>query len=795
MGFFEFFKKLGKKDKSVKAAVPKSAQDIVPFIEAYENGLLLTEPDTYTLVFAFENIDYRLLRDKEQRRVYEQYMTLLNSIPANIHYQEYVCNNTVDRHTLAENMLPRKNTTANSEIVKDYSEVINGYIDSSLSASAHKILLIALSYHLNGKIQTPDVLFKYYTKIVDLFTNIGSAIHQLSCEAIFEMLYNMYHPFASEDGEKFFLPHNLTMQGGSIKDCIAPSIFNFKKRGIEIGSSFMRIMFVRSFDRYIDDEFIYDLLDHSEKVSVSKHLDRIDKAQAMEMVRQNIFDLEGDIQRRKEKNHKSGTDYIPYRLREKEQELNELQERLGGENIDLFRLSIFISVVAENEDDLDELTRFVQNKAAEHQVRVAILNGQQKEGLLAMTPVANCPFSEKTHNNIGVHLLSDAAGVLVPFSAVDHFDAYGVFYGKNIETGAVIVIDRAKALNANGIVLGFTGSGKSMFSKSEFIDAILKYPKDEFIIIDPDNEYGGLLAYFDGDIFRLSPSSKTKLNIFDIDMKFQDEGVSAIALKSETIMTIYETAKGTKIESTERSVIDRCVQEVYKPYIASNENPEMLPTFLDFYNLLLDLSETDPVATGIAATLELYVTGSFNIFSGHTNIKTDKKFLLFDISSMGEQIRDVGLQVILEYIWMRVVRNRKNGIRTWVWTDEFSVMFSNKGKSTEQSGEFFAKVYRRIRKYGGVPTAITQNMHEVLQSPQARSMLSNSDFKVLLQQDPDNLEEIGKLFKLSEHHLQYLKTGKPGTGLILSGNKIIPFEKPIPKDSLLYKICTTRFGE
>ena len=312
---------------------------------------------------------------------------------------------------------------------------------------------------------------------------------------------------------------------------------------------------------------------------------------------------------------------------------------------------------------------------------------------------------------------------------------------------------------------------------------------------DPDAEYGGLLSYFDGAYFKLSASSETKLNVFDIDLDFTENGVSAIPLKSETIMTIYATAKSETITGAERTLIDRCVQEVYRDYSVSGGDEKYLPNFRTFYDLLVKHAQTDSVAAYVAQILGLYVTGSFNLFSGYTNIDTQKRFLIFDISAMGEQIRAVGLQVILEYVWQRVVRNRKNGIRTWVWTDEFSTMFSNNGRETKKSGEFFAMVYRRIRKYGGVPTAMTQNLTEILQNPEARSMLQNSDFKVLLQQDPDNLGAIQELFKLSDHHLRYLKTGKPGTGLILCGTKIIPFEKPIPQDSLLYKICSTKFGE
>ena len=259
-------------------------------------------------------------------------------------------------------------------------------------------------------------------------------------------------------------------------------------------------------------------------------------------------------------------------------------------------------------------------------------------------------------------------------------------------------------------------------------------------------------------------------------------------------MTICETAKGSELTSNERTLIDRCVKETYREFITSHGDMSKIPTFTDFYKNLVAMTEIE--AKSLALSLELYITGSFNIFSGKTNVNTDKRFMVFDISSMGEQIRPVGLQVVLEYVWQRVSKNRDNGIRTWVWIDEFSIMFNDgAGKTTHRSGEFFAKVYKRIRKYGGVPTAITQNITEVLTSTQAKTMLLNSEFVVLLQQRKEDMDTLTKLFSLSPSQEAYLKTGKKGSGLIVCGHKIIPFEKPIPTDSLMYKICTTKFGE
>lgn len=272
-----------------------------------------------------------------------------------------------------------------------------------------------------------------------------------------------------------------------------------------------------------------------------------------------------------------------------------------------------------------------------------------------------------------------------------------------------------------------------------------------------------------------------------------EDGQSAIAMKSELIMTIVETAKGSKLTGEERSIIDRCVNIVYGDFINSNGDKDKIPTLKEFYYVLKEQEEIE--AQGIANVIQMYAVGNFNTFSEQTNIETNSKFLVIDIFSMGEQLRAVGLQIVLEYIWQRVIENKKRGVRTWVWIDEFSMMFNDGSNSATMSGDFFAKVYKRIRKHGGVATAITQNITEILESSQATSMISNSEFAILLQQKNTDLAKLVSLFELSPSQASYLKTGEKGSGLIISGKKVIPFRKEIPKNSIMYKISSTDFKE
>ena len=766
--------------------IPKTAQDTIPFWEVYENGIFLVGEEKYTLIFSFENLDYKLLRDNEQLDIYEGYQKLLNALPTDVHYQEFIMNSEINATQLRKAMIPENRSINNDLYDNYYNDILEGKIAQSAQACAQKIMLIALSYTPTTKVDNVNVLFKYFRELQTYFANLGVDTHQLMPEEVFKIIHEYYHPF---DSSEFMLPANFFSRGNRLKDYIAPSMFAFKAKETEVGPSLTRIMYVHSYDRELKDDFITDLIDNNHKIALSKHVTRVDKGAALEKVRQEIFNIQAQIQKRMEDNHKKGGNFIPFRLKDKLAELEELQNRLAGSTIELFEVSIFISLSAENKEDLEELTKYIKGKANKHQVKLNHLVRQQEKGMNSVLPFG----VDHLNKAVCTYLLSDAASVLIPFSYRTYFSEQGVYYGMNQITNAAIVLDRTDEMNANGYVLGTAGSGKSMMGKFEQLEVRNKYPHDELIVIDPDGEYGVLAQEenFNGEILKLSPNSPTHFNIFDIDLSFSEDGRDAISIKAEFIMTVVETMKGTSLTSEEKSILDRCIHKAYFDFqISGGNDKDKLPTLTTLYELLKEQPEVE--ARQLSLILELYVTGSLKNFADKTNIDVKSKYLVIDITDMGEQLSSVGLQIVLEFVWQRVITNRKNGVRTWLWCDEFSVMFSE--QSTE-SGKFFAKVYKRIRKYGGVATGLTQNIEEVLRSPDARTMLENAEFKILLQQKPQNLKIISEFFELSPSQEAYLKTGEKGTGLIICGKKVIPFDNRIKQEGRVYTTISTNFKE
>ncbi len=774
-----------------KIAVPQTAQDTIPFIEAYDNGIFLVDENVYTLVFAFENLDYTLLREEEQLALYRDYQKLMNALPVDIDYQEFIMNDSINVEKLRHTLMPPDDRFG--EISENYCEIMEGAIRKSAVACADKIMIIAISYRPQTSVDNVNVLFKYYRELQTYFTRLKVNTKQLMPEDVFRIMHRYYHPF---DEDAFLLPANIYSRGRRVKDYIAPSMFAFKSKEIEVGESFTRIMFVKRYDRELDDAFLNELTDNNFRIAVSKHLTHIDKGSALEKVRQEIFAVQTQIQKRMEKNHEKGGNFIPFRLSDKLKELEELQNKLAGSTAELFEVTVLVSISAQTKDELEELTKSLKTRAAKHQVTLSVLTRQQEKGMTSILPLAHNLFGTKSKNAICTYLLTEEASIMIPFSYRSYFTESGIYYGINQITSSAIVLDRTEEMNSNGFVYGTSGCGKSMFTKLEIAEVLMKYPEDEVIVIDPENEYRIMAedGRFDGEILKVSANSPTRLNIFDIDLSFTEEGRDAIALKSEFIMTVVETAKGVRLSSDERSIIDRCVRAAYHDYVAcQGKDNSKLPTLTTFYNLLRE--QPEDAATYLALVLELYVTGSFTSFAGTTNINASKKFLVFDIFEMGEQLKSVGLQVVLEFVWQRVITNKQKGIRTWVWIDEFSSMFADREGQEMQAGKFFVKVYSRIRKHGGVATAITQNISYLLQSPQARSMMGNAEFTVLLQQKPDDLKQLIEIFELSASQEAFLKNEEKGTGLLICGRKVIPFDKTIPQRGVIYDMFSTNFKE
>ena len=767
--------------KKQKIKMPKSTQNTIPLETLFSDGVIKVKENVYSLMFEISNIEYRMLAEQEQERIYNDYQKILNTLPVDITYQEVIVNNDIDYDMIQKKVYP---INKDMPYYDEYIAIQELFIENSRKTKINKKIIGCISYQpISFQHEGYSVLDKYFNELYNLYQEISCNIRKLSPVEILKLIYSYYHNF----NDDFRIPNNIYKFASRLKDYIAPAFINIQNNKITIDETYSRTLFVKSFDNEVDDSFIFDLTDGNYKIIVSKFINHIDKCTALESITKRIKNVESKIQEKKSKNKKSGTDYVSMDWYDTNTYLRVLREKLSETATELFDTSVYITILADDTDELEEITSIVKSRANKHQVKLEVLLGQQEKGFNSTLPFAY----DFLQSSKAINLLTDGMAILTPLSYVSYALNQGILYGNNINSNDLIILDRNDEMNSNGFVLAPSGSGKSFFVKLEILNIIAHYPNAEIIVIDPDREFIFLKDKFDGEILKLSPQSDKSINLFDIDMNALDEGQTAIAMKSDFIMTVCSTAKGQPLTSNEISVIDRCVKDVYQAYIKTYDI-RYLPTLDMFYNTLK--SQPEKEAKDIAMSLEIYATGSFNLFAKSTNIDTSKNILVMDLHDLGNQLKHLGLQVILEYLWQRVERNTANGKKTFVWVDEFSVMMSN-----ENSIDFFQKAFKRIRKYGGTVTAITQNLTEVLANKYSANMLANSEFCVLLQQNTE-LDTVAKTFNLSEQQKNTLNTGKIGTGLIKCGKKIIPFSQEILKDSEiqkseLFKILSTKFED
>ena len=785
--------------KSQSKKVKTTAQDTIPFDEIYDNGIFRIG-DTYSLIFYIPNIDYKVFKDNERNGIYKRYQKLLNCLPSEVKYQEFIVNTDIDINNYVDALVPQYNGVCTQEIYDSFVEKQKAIIAEAENSSCEQQIYGALSFKPVVKMDSINVLFKHYNEIAAQFAEINIKTELLPPEKSFEIIHRIYH---FSNPEQFLLPTSFFNVDVNLKDYLVPSSFKFASKYNEVGLDYSCVMFAKRFSRTCDDEFVMDLLDNSSKIIVSKHFSRLEKDTSLDILKEQMNDLQGRIDRRLEINYKrsgasGGSSFIPWSLQRRKKELEALEEKLSSTDCDLFEFAMYIYVAANSLKELNDLRDYIKQTARRHQVTLDVLTGAtiQEKGLQCILPFAQPALSDdKTLLGQPFYFTTDEVANLIPFTYQNNIIQSGICYGINQITHMPIIIDRSEGLNANGFVVGTSGAGKSMAGKLEFLNGALKYPDDVFIFLDPEREYMAAMTKnnaFDAQVITVSPNTNTHINLFDTDITYTDEGQSAVALKTDFIMTFCECVKGSGLTANEKTVLDRCVNLVYQDFLANDGDKKYLPTLVDFYNILLAQPEKE--AKDMALKLELYVKGNFSTFAHHTNVDLNKRIIIYDVQEMGKQLSDIGSLVILESIWQKVIENRKRGIRTWFTTDEFSMFFRDTN-GVFRTGDFFENVYKRIRKYGGVASGYTQNMSEVMESPQATKMLQNSNFCIMLAQNETDLDKIKSMFKLSEKQAAYLDIDEPGKGLIKNGKQIIPFDNQINKNSAVYKLFSTKMAD
>lgn len=765
--------------------IKSSAQETIPFAEIYENGLMLNYrkkgTEVYSMSFSVENTNYLMLKDSDKQKKMDAYIAPLNALPPDIIYQEICFNVPLNTKTLQETIAGAKLPT-DTEYDRTYIENQNKFIKNIREQKTETKLYFSLSYKTKSRTDNPyNILIQNYLKISSAYSEMGVRTEIMTIENRLRLFHDIYNPYSDGD---FQLPADMYKKGQSIQDYIAPAAFNFKPNKFTMGAASSRCFYIRAFSETIDDEFITDLTDNEFRVAVSKQIRLLDKGIAEKLVADRLKDLESSRQTRNQRNARNNTNYIPYDLKKNIEACEELLDRLN-QSEELYFISIYVLLSSTSPETLESDSKSIKGICQRHHVSMLPVTFRQEETLNAILPMA------QDEPELGQYLLSSSIACLLPFSYDRVFSPTGFFYGINTISKTPIIIDRKADKNGNGYYLGKSGSGKSMFSKMEINDIIYQ-TTDKIIIVDPEREYVKQTLAHNGTVIKIAADTNNYINPFDFFGGF-GENEDTVRGKADLIISLFEIFKNAPLDAAERSIIDRCVQLSYKPFVQGGMKRKDIPTFVEFDKILLEQPETT-ICNDLHLYLEMYITGTVNIFSHQTNVDLSNRIIDIDLRDLGENLKRAGMLIIIDFIQQQVFKNYEDKFWTWLYVDEFQTFYSEDGANTS-CAVFFEKMFARFRKYGGIATGLTQNITNVLKSNTAVSMLQNSQFVVLLEQATNNLEEISRIYDLSEKQAGKLVNTKRGEGLLISQNIVRPFSKIYPDNNIIYDTITSSFQD
>lgn len=773
----KFFRKFFRKsNKNV------STQQSIPYEEYYKNGLFRLDEQTWTFVCELAEIGYLSKTESEQKRKYNTYLDMLNSIPPNIHYQEFIYNLPVDTGQYLS-AIASKSENYSSDYEKTFFDIQRKFIAETGRETSRKKYIIAFSFRNTAGENPYNILYDTMIMLSDKFREVGSNVRLLMPNEVFAELFHIYHPF---DGTMPELPIDLFRRGLSVRDIVCPDAMEFNHKYIRMGDAYCRVLSITSYGSEIVDSLIYTLLSLNSMLYVSKHLEHESKEEALKNVNKQLQELEGRRQKILKNHKQDGTDYISYELQSSVDGCKEVKAKLYGSE-EFFRMTVYVMITAKSPEELTQLEEIIRSRALSAHCTLKAISLEQDKALNSVLPFAKDYL--KRHQ----FMLSSEAAVATPFSFESYFDQGGFLYGFNDRSGVPAILNRKLDKSSNGFVFGVTGSGKGIFAKNE-ITNVLYQPScknDDVVIVDPTGEYLPLADKFGGEIVSLSSASGTRINPLHISpeqlkIKGRDAAISA---QMDFMVAFLSQIKDTEpLTAAEKSVADTAFTTVFK----KKKNP----TLTDFYD---ELEKYDrPEAAAMRSWLERYVHGSTTLFSGQSNISDDSRFVVYDLRDLTGDLKNLGMLAMLSRIKNRVMENYAKGKWTWIYIDEFHRFFDE--TRNPYAAEIFAQLFSELRHYGGIITGITQLPLPVIESQAGSVMLANSSFVVSSELDSRNLAKFAELYQLNEDQKRLLESPQIGQyilrtkGVPVQLKLLFPGKKPEEKN-LLYDLFNTDFKD
>lgn len=749
----------------------------------YPDGICKVTENYYTKSIEFNDINYQLALSDDQKAIFDEWCSFLNFFDNSISFELSFMNLTADAEECEKQIVIAPQNDGFDDIREEYSGMIRNQFARGNNGLVRK-KYITFGIECKSLSEAKTKLSHVEVNLLNNFKKIGVVARSLKGKDRLEVMHDAFH-MGGQHKFRFdwkWLPES----GLSVKDFIAPSSFTFKKnRVFEMGDIYGAMSFLSITASDISDRMLADFLDMDSNQIVTMHIHSVDQNKAIKQIKSKITELDRSKIEEQKKAVRAGydMDIIPSDLATYGNDAKNLLKELQSQNERMFMMTFLILNTGRTEQELENNVFQAASIAQKHNCNLVRLDYQQEQGLMSSLPLA------MNYINVERVLTTSSTAIFIPFTTQDLFQsgAGALYYGVNAVSNNLIMADRKRLKNPNGLILGTPGSGKSFSAKREIANAFLT-TDDDVIICDPEAEYSPLVLKFNGQVVKISPSSSQYINPMDINMNYSEED-NPLALKADFILSLCELIVGGKegLQPVEKTVIDRSIHQIYMKYF-ENPVPENMPLLEDLYNALL--AQPEPEAKRVATALEIYVSGSLNVFNHRTNVDINNRLVCYDIKELGKQLKKIGMLVVQDQVWGRVTENRAAGKSTRYYIDEMHLLLKE-----EQTAAYTVEIWKRFRKWGGIPTGLTQNVKDLLASKEVENIFENSDFVYMLNQAAGDREILAKTLGISPYQLSYVTHSGPGEGLIFYGNVILPFVDRFPKDIALYQIMTTNLAE
>lgn len=756
-----------------------SAQKTIAYKEMAKDGICRVKDKCYSKTVRFSDINYQLAQNEDKNAIFENWCDFLNYFDSSIHFQLSFINQKSNMKEFEKAIRIRRRNDAFDDIRKEYARMLRRQLAKGNNGLV-KTKYITFSIEADNIREAKPKLERIETDILNNFKILGVPAEPVSGVERLKILRQVLNP--DEMGDYPFDYGSMVRTGLSTKDYVAPSSFVFQDgKTFRMGNTIGAVSYLQILAPELTDKMLAEFLDIDKNLIVNLHVQSVDQMKAIKLVKGKMTDINRMKIEEQKKAVRSGydMDIIPSDLNTYGGEAKRLLEDLQSRNEKMFLVTILFLNTAKTKQALDNAVLQTSGIAQKYNCLLRRLDYQQEEGLMSSLPLG------VNHVPIKRALTTTSTAIFVPFTTQELFmEGEALYYGLNALSNNMIMVDRKKLKNPNGLILGTPGSGKSFAAKREITNAFC-ITSDDIIIGDPEGEYYSLVCALGGQVIHISPTSKDYINPMDINMDYSDDD-NPLGVKSDFVLSLCELIMGSRngIEAEEKSVIDRCLPLVYQKYFA-DPKPENMPILGDLYECLR--AQKEPQAQRIATALEIYVNGSLNVFNHQTNVELNNRIVCFDIRELGKQLKKLGMLIVQDQVWNRVTINRERHKATRYYMDEFHLLLKE-----EQTAAYSVEIWKRFRKWGGIPTGITQNIKDLLASREIENIFENSDFILMLNQAAGDRQILAKQLNISPYQLSYVTNAGEGEGLLFYGSTIIPFKDKFDKNLKLYSLMTTK---